>query len=188
MSEKKAPVPANSNPLAVHDTVQDDLPELTSQALTTPNLAAAMVTHSFGQSMIGQSDRTALVKTISASSKAVVSGDLSAVEAMLCSQAIALNTIFGDLAVQANRNRSDYPLAFDRYMKVALKAQAQCRATLETLAAIKNPPVVYARQANVTAGPQQVNNYGSEPTPTPACGEKKQNAPNELMEGQNGGS
>jgi hypothetical protein len=43
-------------------------------------------------------------------------------------------------------------------MRLALKAQSQCRATLETLAAVKNPPVVYARQANVTSGPQQINN------------------------------
>ena len=43
-------------------------------------------------------------------------------------------------------------------MRMALRAQSQCRATLETLAAIKNPPIVYARQANVTTGPQQVNN------------------------------
>ena len=40
-----------------------------------------------------------------------------------------------------------------------MKAQSQARATLETLAQIKNPPVVYARQANVTTGPQQ-NNFG----------------------------
>jgi hypothetical protein len=43
-------------------------------------------------------------------------------------------------------------------MRLALKAQSQCRATLETLSAIKNPPVVFARQANITNGPQQVNN------------------------------
>jgi hypothetical protein len=43
-------------------------------------------------------------------------------------------------------------------MRLALKAQSQSRATVETLAAIKNPPVVYARQANFAAGHQQVNN------------------------------
>ena len=31
-------------------------------------------------------------------------------------------------------------------------------ATLETLANIKNPPTVIARQANIAHGPQQVNN------------------------------
>lgn len=40
--------------------------------------------------------------------------------------------------------------------RMALKAQNQCRMTLETLATIENPPVVFARQANVTTGPQQI--------------------------------
>jgi hypothetical protein len=45
---------------------------------------------------------------------------------------------------------------FDRYLRLALKAQSQCRATCETLAVLKNPPV-FTRQANVVNGPQQVN-------------------------------
>jgi hypothetical protein len=43
-------------------------------------------------------------------------------------------------------------------MRLALKAQSQCRVTLETLAAIKNPPLVFAKQANIAHGAQQVNN------------------------------
>src|SRR5262249_46188418 len=40
-----------------------------------------------------------------------------------------------------------------------LKAQAQCRAALETLVDMKNPaPFAYVRQANIAHGPQQVNN------------------------------
>lgn len=50
-------------------------------------------------------------------------------------------------------------------LRLALKAQSQCRATLETLANIKNPPVVYAKQANVTTNPQQINN-GPQAAPT----------------------
>ena len=48
-------------------------------------------------------------------------------------------------------------------MRLALKAQGQCRATLETLAAIKNPPVVFARQANINNGGQQQVNNGALP-------------------------
>ena len=55
-------------------------------------------------------------------------------------------------------NMGEYPDAAERYMRLALKAQTQCRATIETLAQIKNPPMVFARQANVTSGPQQINN------------------------------
>ena len=51
-------------------------------------------------------------------------------------------------------------------MRLALKAQAQCRATIETLAVLKNPPVVYARHADV-AGQQQVNNTPLEVSPRP---------------------
>jgi hypothetical protein len=69
-----------------------------------------------------------------------------------------------------------------KFRKLALKAQSQCRATLETLAAIKHPqPITFVRQANVAHGPQQVNNS------TPSTAESTrarelENAPNELLE------
>ncbi len=63
-------------------------------------------------------------------------------------------------------------------MRLALKAQSQCRATLETLATIKNPPVVFARQANIANGPQQVNNG----TAAPARAENATITPNGLLE------
>ena len=51
-------------------------------------------------------------------------------------------------------------------LTLALKAQAQCRSTLEALAEIKNPrPVQFVKQANMTTGPQQVNNaYAGTPS------------------------
>ena len=68
---------------------------------------------------------------------------------------------------------------------MALRAQNQCRATLETLAAIKNPPVVFAKQANINQGNgnQQVNNGTSDPASR--AGEII-NQPNELLEAQHG--
>ena len=63
------------------------------------------------------------------------------------------------------------------YLRLALKAQGQCRATLETLATIKNPPTVFARQANIANGPQQVNNGVSF-----ARTGNSQSEPNELLE------
>ncbi len=52
-----------------------------------------------------------------------------------------------------------YLAPFETHMRLALKAQAQCRATLETLAEIKQPKqVALVRQANIAHGPQQVNN------------------------------
>jgi hypothetical protein len=72
---------------------------------------------------------------------------------------MTLNVMFGDLSTLAKANLSGgYMEAGERYLRLALKAQSQSRATLETLSAIKNPPVVYAKQANIAHGPQQVNN------------------------------
>ena len=54
-----------------------------------------------------------------------------------------------------------YMDAGERYLRLALKAQSQCRTTVESLAEIKNPrPVAFVRQANISNGPQQVNNGG----------------------------
>ena len=43
-------------------------------------------------------------------------------------------------------------------MRLALKAQSQCRTTIETLTILKNPTTIFARQANIAQGSQQVNN------------------------------
>lgn len=82
------------------------------------------------------------------------------VEAMLMLQAIGLQTLSARLI---ERRANEHIPGFETNMRMALRAQNQCRTTLETLAGIKNPPVVYARQANVTTGPQQVNNGVSVP-------------------------
>lgn len=42
------------------------------------------------------------------------------------------------------------------FMKLALRAQSQCRATLEALASINKPPSIHAMQANVATN-QQIN-------------------------------
>ena len=75
---------------------------------------------------------------------------------MLTNQADALQALF--VALVERSLRQEYVAYVEPYMRLALKAQSQCRATLQTLAEVRNPPVVYARQANVTSGPQQINN------------------------------
>ena len=122
---------------------------------------------------------------------AVNRGDFTVSERMLNGQAVALNAMFAELARRAALNMGEHLPAAETFMRLALKAQAQCRATIETLAAMKNPPVVFARQANISNGPQQVNNGGQpgspDSTPAPAqyaqTGARTANScqPNELL-------
>lgn len=114
----------------------------------------------FGKGAYGTLSLTDAVRVVDDTAKAVHGGNLKGAETMLIAQAVALNAIFGELARRSATNMGEYLDASERYMRLALKAQGQCRATLETLAVIKNPPVVFARQMNVAHGPQQVNNSG----------------------------
>ena len=102
-------------------------------------------------------DLDACVRNLRVSAKKVSDGDNSGLEGMLSAQAIALNTIFTSLATRAIL--SDLMPHMETFMGLALKAQNQCRSTLDTLAQIKNPrQTVITKQANISTGPQQVNN------------------------------
>lgn len=71
-------------------------------------------------------------------------------------------------------------------MRLALKAQSRCRATIETLAEIKNPkPVAFVQQANISNGPQQVNNGGPVP-PDPSRAGTSETQQSKLLETHNG--
>ena len=133
----------------------DDLDVLVAQKLARPEVGAAATIQTFDADNL---DVNALVRELSTQSDRVARGDLSRAEGMLIAQAHTLDQLFGYLARRAHRNLDEYPDAAEKYLRLAFKAQSQCRATLESLGALKNPPVVYARQANIAHGPQQVNN------------------------------
>lgn len=110
----------------------------------------------------------------------VQGGDLGHAEAMLQAQSVALNAVFTSLAKRSAE--SEYMDHVERFLRLALKAQSQCRATLETLAVLKNPPV-FTRQANITSGTQQINN-GPVLNAPPARAEIQESEPIKLLEGQ----
>jgi hypothetical protein len=97
----------------------------------------------------------------------VNAGNMERPEAMLLMQAHTLDGLFNNLATKARQQES--MKNYETFFRLALKAQGQCRATLETLSNIKNPPVIYAKQANISNGHQQINNG----TPAPQAEEIK---------------
>ena len=100
---------------------------------------------------------TDMVHSLQEQGRRVNNNDFTQQEQMLNAQSNALNAVFAELLRRAALNLGEYPDATERYLRLAFKAQSQCRTTIETLAAIKNPPV-FTRQANIAHGPQQVNN------------------------------
>jgi len=157
-----------SDPNALVVKVKPDQTESRAMADLAANgvASSAYVIQKYNASTLPNLDLAACVASLASTAKAVHSGDLKPAEAMLVAQAAALSAIFGELARRAALNMGEYPDAFERYLRLALKAQGQCRATLETLAAIRSPPVVYARQANFNNGGQQQVNNAAAPSET----------------------
>ena len=116
------------------------------------------------------------------------SGSIGQAEELLTAQATSLNAIYVECARRAAVNIGHYPDTVETYLRLALKAQAQCRTTLESLAEIKNPrAVAFVKQANIANGHQQVNNgvAASEPMPT-GTREETKITPVELLEDKSG--
>ena len=113
----------------------------------------------FARGTAGVVDLTESVALMQAKTEQVRNGDLSGPEAILTAQAVALDVIFTEMARRAALNMGEHLQATDTYMRLAMKAQGQCRATLQTLGELKNPrQVAFVRQANIANGHQQVNN------------------------------
>ncbi|MGB4345826.1 MAG: hypothetical protein WBJ21_05460 [Burkholderiaceae bacterium] len=106
-----------------------------------------------------------------------MNGDLALAESMLLIQASSLQAVFVRLAERAIEQSQMSNI--EGFMRLALRAQSQCRATLETLATIKNPPIIYAKLANVTSVPQQINNG----TVESACSRENRSEQNQLSRG-----
>jgi len=111
---------------------------------------------------------------------AVHKGDYKRMEAMLLIQAHTLNELFNNLMPRAGR--AEYMDNQDRYMRLALKAQSQCRATLETLATVGNSvSAMFVLQQNVGMN-QQVNNIHGKNSRA----RENENLQNELLEAKDG--
>lgn len=135
--------------------------------------------------IMGEQALTESLEVLREQIKEVQAGSLEGAERTLVAQANTLDAIFNELARRAALNMNEYLNATETYLRLALKAQSQCRATLETLAEIKNPMAgAYVRQANIAAGHQQVNN-GTSPAEVSRARETE-TASNKLLEATDG--
>lgn len=145
--------------------------------------ANANTARMFSRSVFGEAGLADASQAMQAKADRVKAGDLSEVETALIAEAATLDAIFNELARRAALNMDNHLNATEIFMRLALKAQSQCRGTLQTLAEIKNPPAVaFVKQANIANGPQQINNtksgFGGD---APTHAENSVNQANELL-------
>ena len=169
------------NSVVVLSQKDENPDDATARTLTRPEVQAAATIQKWEG---GNHEVNALARELTAQVVAVNGGDLLRAEGMLIAQAHTLDALFNNLARRAHGQ--EYLRQYETYLRLALKAQSQCRATLETLAIVRNPPsVAFVRQANIAHGPQQVNN-GVSAEAKASHARETENLQNKLLEARHG--
>ena len=156
--------------------------KLNAIAVNHPAFMSALVSEKYGQKIMPELDLYDVMEELKHDMKAVNNGDLKELENMLLGQAKALQTMFVTLARMSTTQ--EYLKHHNAYATLALKSQAQSRATIQALIELKYPrQVVVTQQANINNGNQQIN-HGTGTTTATHVG-KNQSEPNELMDIEN---
>lgn len=95
-------------------------------------------------------------RAIQTNAEAAAKGELKLASELLTAQAFSLDAMFTELSRRATMNLGDYPLAAERYARLAFKAQGNCRAALETLAKLHQPREQTVRHVHVNEGGKAV--------------------------------
>ena len=152
--------PAPNNALEVARIGSEDTGSATARTILGPEFrhavaASQVLKPQFGsmESSPGYGDYT---NAIRARGDAAAKGDLAFASRVLAAQAMTLDTIFTEMARRMALNMAEYLPATETYARIALKAQAQSRATLEALAKLHQPREQTVRHVHVNEGGQAV--------------------------------
>lgn len=149
-----------NNALTVEQTTEETGAQAMARKVLDPGFRHAVTASSFAGKVLGNSiEHPGLMDYVDHVLKVggkAEEGDLAIASRLLASQAITLDSMFTELARRAALNMSEYVNAAERYGRLALKAQSNCRATLETLAKLHQPREQTVRHVHVNEGGQAV--------------------------------
>lgn len=149
-----------NNALTVQQTTGETGAQAMARKLLQPTLKNAAAASAFTSKMMGSELELPGVGDyadhVLAMTRKAADGDLAMASKILAAQAITLDSMFAELARRAAINMGDYINATERYGRLALKAQSNCRATLEVLAKLHQPREQTVRHVHVNEGGQAV--------------------------------
>jgi hypothetical protein len=148
-----------NNALTVEQTTEETGAQAMARKLLDPAFKNAAASAGFLDKMLGGIDKpgvTDYADDLIAKADKAASGDLAMASRMLATQAVTLDAMFAELARRCAMNMGDYINASERYGRLALKAQTNCRSTLEALAKLHQPREQTVRHVHVNEGGQAV--------------------------------
>jgi hypothetical protein len=149
-----------NNSLQIEQTPDETGAQAMARKFLEPSLKNAGAASGFMVKMFGDGDeRPGLhdyATHVQKVAKAAEEGDIGMASQVLAAQALTLDAMFAELARRTAMNAGDYINAAERYGRLALKAQSNCRATLETLVKLHQPREQTVRHVHVNDGGQAV--------------------------------
>lgn len=135
---------------------------LLAAAAIGPTVRHAQLEQTLGQSLFGKTGKEGVpdledyMMELKERLAAGAAGDKSAASHLLLAQALSLDAIFTEMARRMALNMGEYLGATETYARIALKAQAGSRATIEALAKLHQPREQTVRHVHVNEGGQAV--------------------------------
>ncbi len=167
--------------LTVRQTKGEDEALSVARFALRPTVQAGLTVSEYGK-VFGDLNLDGVINALAEQTTQTADGDLARAEAMLTTQAHTLDAIFNNLARRAIN--AEYMDNLEKYLRLGLRAQSQCRATLEALAEMKSPrQTAFVNQANIAHGHQQINNTLQQPSKS---AKENEIVKNELLEKTNG--
>ena len=157
----KAATPAKRNDALKVPKKEDETEALAmARAIIEPDFRHAMTISQVLTAVLGESEQAPGLSDFADAAKDIASaaekGDLACASRMLATQAVTLDTIFVEMARRMAINMREYLGATETFGRIAMKAQAQSRATLEALAKLHQPREQTVRHVHVNEGGQAV--------------------------------
>lgn len=144
----------------VDRSVEETEGEAVAKACTEPGARHALALMGYMGRLLDRENHAAGLMDytlhIRALADAAEKGDLSIASKTLAAQAVILDSMFTEFARRASMNMSQYLDAAERFARLALKSQANSRATLEALARLHQPREQTVRHVHVNEGGQAI--------------------------------
>lgn len=160
---KAATQTAKANPenaLKVVKADDESVALATARALLGPDFRHGVTISQIQKANLGTLDfapnAVGYADAISEVAKNAAEGELAFASRLLAAQAMTLDNVFAELTRRMALNMGEYLGATETYARIALKAQANSRATLEALIKLHQPREQTVRHVHVNEGGQAV--------------------------------
>ena len=147
------------NTLSVEAQKGEDRDDKLASVAIRPGVRHAALSSSFANQMFGDSHQPSIgrdSKVMADLMAKAEEGDNALASRMLAVQAVTLDAMFTELGRRSVMNIGEYLGAAESYMRLALKAQANSRATLEALSKLHQPREQTVKHVHVNEGGKAV--------------------------------